>query len=254
MILTKSNFDYKYYIVNKYPAILVIIFIILQFTLWLKTESIKPNITIIPDLPSKHSIKALSLGDEEFYFRVLALNIQNAGDSFGNFIALKYYDYNKLYKWLKLLDDLNGQSKLMPSLVSYYYAQTQTKSDTIYLIKYLDEFASKDLDENWWWMFQAFFIANFTLKDKDIALEKALKLSKNNNKDAPIWTKQLPAFLYAKRNEGCTAFSIIEQLLKDHESGIRVIDKKELDFMHHFIENRLQSLERKNFNPLKCKK
>ena len=250
MILTTSNFKFT---ASRLYLLLILISIILQFFLWLNSKNIKPNLTIIPNLPNKYTIKALAFGDEEFYFRTSALRIQNAGDSFGNFTALKDYDYHKLYKWFKILDSLNSQSQLIPSLASYYYSQTQNKSDTIYLIKYLDEFASRDIDKYWWWMFQAFFIAEFSLKNNQLAIEMANKLSSNNNFHAPIWTKQLPAFLYARNNQSCTAFSIIEKILSDHESGIRKLDKQELSFMNYFIKNKLKSLEEEKFNPLKCK-
>ena len=94
----------------------------MQFFFWWKTENIQPEIHIVPPLPSKYSVEALSLGDKEFYFRVLALKIQNAGDSFGRFTALKYYDYETLYHWFKIMDGLNHKSKFIPSLASYYYS------------------------------------------------------------------------------------------------------------------------------------
>ena len=231
-----------------------LVFFIIQFFFWLKTENIKPNVNVVPPLPSKYSIPALSLGDDQFYFRVLAMKIQNAGDSFGRFTALKNYDYSKLYQWFKILDSLDDQSKFIPTLASYYYSQTQNIEDNIYIVKYLDEYASRDIDKNWWWMFQAIMIADTYLKDHKLALEMSYKLRDNKAKNAPLWTKQMPAFLHAKLGEDCAAFAIIQQVLKDDEKGIRKIKPDEMDFMNHFIKNRLGKLKKKKFNPLQCRK
>jgi hypothetical protein len=185
---------------------------------------------------------------------VLALKIQNAGDTFGRFVPLKDYDYEKLYKWFKILDSLNNQSRIIPSIASYYYSQTQTPKDTIHLIKYLEEFASRDINKHWWWMYQASYMAKMVLKDLDLALELAYKLSQNQDKDAPLWTKQLPAFFHAKMGNDCESFFIINSILKDHDSGVKELEAQELNFMKHFIRERLATFSKKKFNPNKCPK
>ena len=225
----------------------------MQLFFWTKTESIKPKLHIIPPLPNPHAIKALSLGDEEFYFRVLGLKIQNAGDSFGRFTALKLYDYDKLYKWFKILDGLNNKSKFIPSLAAYYYSQTQNDADNVHIVRYLDEYASPDIDENWWWMFQASYIAYKSLKDNDLALKLAYKLSENRAEESPLWTKQYPAFFHARFGEDCAAFKVIEQVLKENASGKIPLTEKDLNFMRYFINDRLSKLKKEKFNPAKCK-
>ena len=223
---------------------------ILQFIFWFKTESIKPDVYIVPPAPSINSVRSFAFGDEQFYFRVLGLRIENAGDSFGRFSALKNYDYSQLYLWFKLLDNLDNKSIYIPTLASTYYSQTQKPQDTRYLVKYLDEFASKDIDKNWWWMFQAFNIANSTLKDYPLALELAYKLSENKNELAPNWSRQLPAFVHAKMGDDCSAFLLISKLLQ--EDSARKIKAEEMDFMKHFIGQRLDNLKKENFDPRKC--
>lgn len=226
--------------------------LILQVGFWFKSEQFKPDVHIVPPLPSPESVAALSFGDEQFYFRVNALKIENAGDSFGRFTALKKYDYSKLYDWFKLLDGLDHQSKYIPTLAAIYYSQSQNKEDTRYIVKYLDEYASTNIDENWWWMYQAFYIAHATLKDNHLALKLAYKLSENKNPQAPIWTKQLPAFVESKLGDDCSSFAVINKLLQDNENGDQKISPQEMDFMRHFIKQRLDNLKKKNFDPNKC--
>ena len=256
MILTANNFKmlrFKIYQnLNHIFVSIFFLFFIFQFAFWFKTEELKPDIYIVPPVPSLGSIKAISLGDEQFYFRILGLRIENAGDSFGRFTALLKYDYSELYKWFKLLDVLDNQSVYIPSLVSNYYSQTQHKEDTRYLVQYLDEFASPNINKNWWWMFQAFIIANSTLKDDSLSLKLAYKLSENSNDKAPHWTKELPALVYRRLGEDCNAFLFINNILKENESGVQKISAEDMDFMRGFIKTHLENLKRKNFNPNRC--
>lgn len=225
-----------------------------QIFLWKESENIKPRFDIVAPAPSKYLISALSLGDKEFLFRILAAKLQNSGDVFAGFISLKNYDYTRIYQWMKVLDELNDKSTWVPSLASYYFAQTQNRPDTIYIVNYLDEHASKDIDANWWWFYQAIYIAKNNLHDMDRALELSYKLAQNNAKNAPLWTKQMPAFINENLGEGCMAFLIIENLIKESEDGTRQVTPEDLNFMRHFINERLSKLQKQKFDPRKCRK
>jgi hypothetical protein len=248
-MFTKQNF---YQNSQKFFIAIFLFFLFAQFIFWLKTENIKPQISIVPQLPSKYSIEALSFGDREFYFRILAMKIQNAGDSFGRFTALKEYDYEKLYQWFKILDSLDDKSIFVPMLATYYFSQTQNIPDVIYIVRYLDEYAARDLGKKWWWLYQAIEIANITLKDKKLALELSYKLSEVKSPDAPVWVRQMPAFFHNQLGEDCAAFMVIKKILDEDELGIRKITPREMEFMRHFIKNRLGKLKQKKFDPRQC--
>ena len=223
-----------------------------QIFLWKKYENYHQRAEIVPPAPNKYLVSAISFGDNEFLFRALTLRLQNSGDVFAGFVALKHYDYSRIFDWMLLLDSLNQTSNLVPSLASYYYAQTTKHEDARYIVDYLDQHASKDIDANWWWMFQAIFIAKDVLKDVPRALELSKKLAQNNAANAPFWTKQMPAFILAEMGEGCMAFRIIEQLIKDSESGVRQVAPHEMDFMRYFIRERLSKLKNQKFDPRQC--
>ncbi len=227
---------------------------IAQIFFWKETENIKPNFEIIPPAPSKYLVSTLSLGDNEFSFRVLGARLQNSGDVFAGFLALKNYDYSRLYQWMTMLDELNPKSNFIPALAAYYYSQTQNKPDTRYVVDYLDQHSSRDIDNKWWWLFQGTYIAKNNLGDMNRALEMAEKLSSNNSPNAPFWTKQLPAFLYEEMGDGCMAFTVIEKLIKESESGERQISAQEMNFMRVFINQRLAKLQKQKFDPRKCKR
>lgn len=230
-----------------------IVAFLLQILFWQNsTKNYKPEIDIVPPPPNEYLRSALSLGDEEFLFRILGTRLQNSGDVFAGFVSLKEYNYERIYGWMKALDDLNYESNFIPSLASYYYSQTPRVQDSLFMINYLDEHASRDITKKWWWMFQAIYVAKKSLQDNEIAYKLALKLSKNEAEDAPFWTKQLPAFILKEKGDDCLSFKILTDLTKDIEIGKQKASVDEINYMRYYINERLKSLKKKNFNPNKC--
>jgi len=231
---------------------LFFIALISQVFFWKKTDHIRVRDQVVPHAPSNTIVKILSFGDQEFLFRILATNLQNLGDVYAGFLSLKKYDYSRLYLWMKALDQLNHQSRLIPSLASYYYANNDNPENIKFIVRYLDEHASVDIDQYWWWMFQAIQITRINLKDQQLAKNLAEKLAKNQAVDAPLWTKQLTAFISKEQGDDCMAFQVINKLIKDSENSTRPIKPEEMNFMRYFINQRLISLKQKKFDPRKC--
>lgn len=224
-----------------------------QIFFWKKTERVHAAFDIVPPAPSRYLVSAISLGDDEFLFRALALRLQNSGDVFAGFTSLRNYDYSRIYDWMTLLDSLNPKANFVPSLASYYYSQTPKKEDTRYIVNYLEEHSRNDVDANWWWLFQGVFIAKKS-GDMPRALDLARLLAKNNVQTAPLWTKQMPAFISEEMGDGCMAFEVISKLISESESGVRQVKPEEMNFMRHFITERLAKLKKQGFDPRKCKK
>lgn len=224
---------YKMPYVKTYPLLLILA-LILQITFWAYTKSIKPDLAIVPELPSEAEVKALSLGDRQFYYRYLGYVIQNAGDTYGRSTPLKDYNYEKLSKWFYLLDEMDKKADYVPALAAYYYSSTQNKEDTRYIVNYLAYHSEHDLEKNWWWLVQAVFIARHRLDDKPLALKIAYKLSKLNN--VPFWAKQMPAFIHLELGEKKEAIAIIQSILNSYQN----IPERELNFMYYFVNERVK--------------
>lgn len=234
---------------------LILLFLVFQIIFWYKTESIKPNLGIVPEVPTLSTVKAFAFGDEEFYFRYKGFRIQNTGDTFGRFSPLKDYDYSKLSQWFSLLDSLDSRSNYVPSLAAYYYSQTQNHDDVKYIIQYLNEHADKDPEKKWWWYYQAMYLANSVYGDKDIALKMAEKLKKYSPASAPLWTKQMYAVLLSDKGEKCEAIRVISGILEDYQKddAERTISDNEINFMQFFIKQRMDELKKdKDFNLEEC--
>jgi hypothetical protein len=217
---------------------LLFLFAAFQLGFWNMSRVILPDMGVVPNVPGRTAVKALSFGDEEFYFRLLAQDIQNAGDTFGRFTELYKYDFKKLSAWFTLLDSLDSESDYIPFLASYYYSQTQHVPDVRYVVDYLYEHSKDRPDKNYWWLSQAAYLAEHKLDDKNLALKVALPLE--NATTAPYWARQLPAFVHERRGEMDDAKRIIEHI----EANAKDIPPNELKFMTFFVKERLNKLEK----------
>lgn len=207
-----------------------------QVGYWVQSRHVLPDMSIVPDVPGREVVKALSLGDEQFYFRYLALIIQNAGDTYGRFTPLREYNYDKLSKWFHLLDMLDDTSDYIPSLATYYYSQTQNTPDVRYIVDYLRAHAEWRPEQKWWWIIQAVYLANHKLKDKDLALDIAKPLM--DAKNIPLWARQFPAFIYEQRGETEQALFVMQHVLEGYENA--TLSREDFNFMKYFIEERIK--------------
>ena len=228
----------------------LVLSVVAQGAFWFHSRTIMPEMGIVPDVPGERTVRALSFGDEEAFFRLLALNIQNSGDTFGRFTALYKYDYNKLYHWFHILDGLDDQSNYLPAMTTYYFSQSQNPNDVRYLVDYLDEYTDGRAREKWWWVVQSVYLSMHKLQDNDRALQSANRL--RGVRGIPIWAQQMPAFVEENRGEFGDALAIIQEILKHPED----YTEGELNFMRYFIGERLGKLDEveKELDQIKAEK
>ncbi len=218
---------------------LLAVLLLLQVGYWYKTKDITPQMDIVPDVPGREALHAMTFGDDQFYFRVLAFNLQNAGDTFGRSTSLRYYDFNKLYLWFNLLDELDAKSNMVPAMATYYFSQTQNTADVRYVVDYLYTHSVRDVGTKWWWLVQAIYLAMHKLEDKDLALKVSAPLV---HKDVPVWAQQMAAVVREKRGEMEDAYNIM-QTIKEHAEKKDIKDM-DLKYMTYFIKERLHRLEK----------
>ncbi len=209
-----------------------------QVMFWSQTNAHRPHMEVVPAVPGELAVKAVSLGDSELLFRVLGLHLQNFGDTFGRFTALREYNFERLNGWFKLLDSLNDTSDYIPTLASYYFSQTQNTPDVKYVVDYLRSHSEHRINQKWWWQAQAVYLANHKLHNSELALEISKPLL--YAQDVPLWVNQLPAFIYESRGEFDAALNIMDHIKENVED----IKPGELYFIQQFIEERIGAIER----------
>jgi hypothetical protein len=215
---------------------LLLVFVGMQMGFWYKTNDITPDMGVVPEVPGRETLHALTFGDGQFYFRTMAFTLQNAGDTFGRFTALRYYDFNKLYHWFSLLDELDSKSNMIPSMATYYFAQTQNTPDVRYIVDYLYEHATKDVAHKWWWLMQSIYLSMHKLNDNDLALKVAKPLQ---DPAVPVWAREMTAVVHEKRGEMDDALHIMEAIKQNAEN----IPDADLNYMTYFVKERLGKLE-----------
>ena len=212
---------------------------------WYFTHTMRPDLYVVPPVPGKEELAVLKMGDDQFYFRALALQMQNAGDTYGRFTALRKYDMKKMNHWFTLLDTLDSKSDMMPSMAAYYFSQTQNTKDVRPLVEYLYEHSVRDVEHKWWWLLQSIYLAQYKLEDMDLAMKVATPLV---NKKVPIFAQQMAAVVHEKRGEMEDALGIMETIKNNADA----IPERDLKYMVYFVKERLKRLDKlKDFNHLK---
>lgn len=224
-------------------SVFLIAVLAIQLAFTYSIINVRPSLSIIEEPPSSLAVKVTALGDEQFMFRVMALQLQNSGDSFGRFTSLRQYDYSKLGHWFLRLDELDARSDWIPSLASYYYGMTPRSEDTIHVVDYLEQHADRDPAKKWWWYAQATYIANHKLNDKDLALKLAYKLADAPNPKKPIWAREMPAFIHEQRGELEDSYRLIKAIAAEHDS----LSISEQKFIDYFLRERLKAVQESSY-------
>ncbi len=205
----------------KLDSYVVFLLFFLQFATWfLISQRIKPDFTITPLPPSRIEMDIASLGDEQFAYRMYGQLLQNAGDTFGETVPLKDYDFNKLEQWFYAVDALSSKSEYIPSIAAFYYGQSQNTEDCRYIIKYLIDHADKNPVGQWRWYMEAIYLGSYRMKDYEIVKPLAEKIISLNNKDVPLWAKTLVPFMIQRQGDVCSAY---EMLIKINEKELQEI-------------------------------
>lgn len=255
MILEKKSFNMNTKIKElRILLFLLFISIVIQCIFYKYIRETRPYIAIVPTPPSINTLKAMSFGDDGFYFRLQAYKIQNMGDTFGRNTPLDKYDYSKLYYWLKFIDLFDTKSNYLTSLAAYYFSSTQEPKDTIHLIKFLEEHADYDLKTNWWWLYQATYIAKYIYRDNEMAIKLARKMKDTSPKDAPLWSKRMEGIFLAQNDQSCEALRVMSEILNEYDTQENITEQKikELNYMRYFIEKNTKKLMQEGIDFNKC--
>lgn len=205
-------------------ALLLLIFI--QFFIWKNfTSQIKADFTITPLPPSKTEMDIFSLGDKSLLYRIYSFKLQTAGDTFGETIPLKDYDYEKLEKWFYALTELDTKSEYVPSIAGFYYSSSQNVADNNYIVDYLIDFADKNPEKYWRWYVTSAYIIKHKLKDEEKAFSVAKKLL-NLNTDLPFINRVMALFMMNEKDlHKCKVVRLIADLINSGDLENILSDK-----------------------------
>lgn len=191
----------------------------------------------VPPVPTKNGARIMTLGDEQFSYRLGALTLQNLGNSGGRVTAVKDYDYKKLGQWFWLLHALDPASNHVPMMAAYYFGATQVPEDVAVVVQYLGAIGQNPVGNKWRWLAHAIFLARHRMDDVPLALDMAYALSRMQpvGDVLPAWARQMPAFVLADQGEKQTARRLIEEILMT-ATGLH---PNEVNFMRSYLVEEL---------------
>jgi hypothetical protein len=189
----------------------------------------------VPSPPPAALAPLLTLGDDQLFYRAAAFGLQNMGDGGGRTTPLAAYDYGRLDGWLRVLDQVDPAASYVPTLAGWYFGQTSKPADLRRIVAYLSAIGARDPAHNWRWLAQAVYLARHRLHDVPLALGIARHLAGLAGTAAPLWVRQMPAFVLAEVGEREAARDLLETILATDPN----LPDDERALMRHLIDQPL---------------
>jgi hypothetical protein len=234
------------------PDIVLVFFIasvICNILFWRHSSGVVAQWSNVPPAPSIERAEVAGFSDKQFSYRVNGLMLQNLGSVGGQAINLRDYNYSELKKWFLLQDHLDERSNFTPLIAAHYYGAVDTPSKLSHVLDYLKIVGARPYDDKWRWLGHGVFLARYTMKDNDKALELATILAANNDPDIGTWARQMPALIHQAEGNTNEAYTIMMNILKD---SVDELHPNEINFMKDYICNTILIDELRESKPPLC--
>jgi hypothetical protein len=186
--------------------------------------------------PGIGALRLAALGEPVPLAKLLMLYLQAFDYQAGTRIPYRDLDYERLEAWLGriLALDPTGQYPLMSA--SRLYAEVPDPAKQRRMLDFVYRAYLEDPDRRWPWLAHATLLAKHGLKDLPLARKYAVALQQHTKTpDAPVWVKQMEAFILEDMNELEAAKVLIGGLIA---SG-QIRDERDL----RLLQRRLEELE-----------
>jgi hypothetical protein len=186
--------------------------------------------------PGIGALRLAALGEPVPLGKLLMLYLQAFDYQAGTRVPYRNLDYERLEAWLAriLALDPAGQYPLMSA--SRLYAEVPDPAKRRRMLDLVYRAYLEDPNRRWPWLAHATVVAKHGLKDLALARQYAVALQRHTTTpDAPVWVKQMEAFILEDMNELEAAKILIGGLIA---SG-QVRDERDL----RLLQRRLKDLE-----------
>lgn len=239
----------QHFILKYKIEILLAFAIFFNLLYWANVRYVKSHWGNVPPAPQAEFAASSGLGDTAFSYRIIGLMLQNLGDTGGRTTSLKDYDYEELTKWFYIQQKLDAHSNYSPYLAAYYFSASQVPEKIRPLLGYLTKVGLSQETQKWRFLAQAVYLARFVMNDIDLALDLANQLAAHPNKDLPIWTKNMPAFVMNQHGDKKAAYAFLVEILR---SNMKTLHPNEATNMRYYICDQVLEPEEAKTDPL-CK-
>jgi len=186
----------------------------------------------LPVPPPVWVLRALSLGEEPAFARLLMLWLQAFDHQPGISIPFRNLDYDRVAGWLERILVLDPRSRYPLLSAVRIYAEVPDPGRRRKMIDLVERQFLLAPDDRWQWLAHAVFIAKHRLRDLPLALRLARELREYTHADnVPGWARQMELFVLEAMGDLQGAQVLLGGLI---ESG-QVTDPAEI----RFLEQRL---------------
>ncbi len=209
----------------------------LNVALWLASSHVYARWDGVPPPPTLKGAAVMSLGDTQFAYRYMALDLQNLGNVGRDVAPLKDYNYEALGAWFGLLYLLDPSSDYVPTIAAYYFGATRVPHDAAVIAGYLAAVGNTPGGRKWRWLAHAAYLAQHVVHDDDLALRYAQQLTVLNKAgvEMPQWARQMPAFILRNKGDLASARRMMEEMLLTDKNAL----PEELNVMKSFLTDQL---------------
>ena len=219
---------------NNLVFIVFVVALSVNVLFWKSSKDVHAQWLNVPPAPSAQKAAASGLSDAQFAYRMNGLMLQNLGSVGGQGINLRDYNYDELKKWFLVQDHLDERSNFIPLIAAHYYGAVDDASKLHNIFDYLEIVGSRPYGEKWRWLGHAVFLARYSLKDNEVALDLAETLAANKDPDIGMWAKQMPALIHQAEGNKEEAYAVMVNLLRD---SLDEMHPNEINFMRDYICN-----------------
>ncbi len=175
-------------------------------------RDIHGNPPVLSPPPGELSRKAQAFGDDQFLYRRMAIDLQNAGDGGGQVTPIGKYNYDYVLGWLRGLAELDPKANHHFILAGRYFSFTQNKADLRRVIAFVVEKTALDPQRHWYWLTQCIELAEHRLGDLTYALEISRIAATYDFEGVPSWVWMFPALLLEKLGRFAEGYEAIEKV------------------------------------------
>lgn len=228
--------------------LLLLVALALNISLWMYSHRLQPKWANVPPAPAKEKLVASFLGDEAFAYRVSAFMLQNFGNTSGpGVIALKDYNYDRIGRWLYLLDSIDPKSNYVPFIAAYYFGATPNAGQLDAIIEYLAMIGKRQDYQKWRWLAHGVYLARHQQKNMEKARLLAHELAQQYRPGMPLWTKQLEGIISHDMGDKEASYDIMMGILT---SNVDTMHPNEINYMQAYICDKILNTAEAAQNPL----
>jgi hypothetical protein len=197
-----------------------------------------PFAAALPPAPPLAVLRLASLGEQQALAKLLMLSLAAHDGQAGAGLSLRALDYGRVVAWLERILALDPDARAPLAAASEVYAAVPDPQRVRTMLDFVERQFAADPARRWPWLAQAALLARHRLHDLPLARRYAREL-RLRAPDAPVWARQMEAFVLEEMDEREAARAVIGALL---DSGA-ITDPNELRFLARRLDEMQEELQ-----------